>query len=97
MSGGSLNYVFGTINDAAYNIEQHSTNVWHTAFAAHLRLVATALHDLEWVWSGDYAPGDEMAAIQAVVQPHTLHGVTMKQLEQAIADAQGILTRLKGA
>lgn len=35
-------------------------------FATHLRLVAEAMHDIEWVDSGDYGPGDEIKAIEAV-------------------------------
>ena len=32
-------------------------------FALHLAKVAKALHDIEWVDSGDYGPGDENEAI----------------------------------
>ena len=31
-----------------------------------LRLVADAMHDVEWVDSCDYGPGDEVSAIRAV-------------------------------
>lgn len=35
-------------------------------FAGLLRLVGRAMHDVEWVDSDDYGPGDEIAAIRAV-------------------------------
>lgn len=34
-----------------------------------LELVAQALHDVEWVDSADYGPGDEVAAIRALMRP----------------------------
>lgn len=36
------------------------------AFVAHLRLVVVAMHDIEWVDSCDYGPGDDGKAIEAV-------------------------------
>ena len=35
-------------------------------FVALLRAAAKAAHDVEWVDSGDYGPGDEVEAIRAV-------------------------------
>jgi hypothetical protein len=35
------------------------------AFAQHLKLVAKALHDIEWVDSCDYGPGADSEAIRA--------------------------------
>jgi len=35
-------------------------------FVEHLRLVSTAMHDIEWVDSGDYGPGDEVEALERV-------------------------------
>ena len=53
------------------------------AFAEHLKLIVKALHDIEWVDSGDYAPGDENEAIMAV-----LKGVAeMNDLRQAAQQA----------
>lgn len=69
MSGGSMNYLYRQLEDEApFDI----CSAERMAFAAHLRLVAKALHDIEWVDSGDYGPGDENDAIRAClsrVQP----------------------------
>lgn len=35
-------------------------------FAGLLKLVAQAMHDIEWVDSGDFGPGDEVESIQEV-------------------------------
>jgi len=67
MSGGSLDYVWIKVEDAADEVNSRAENDLHLQFAAHLRSVADALHDLEWVWSGDYGPGDEVAAIKKVL------------------------------
>lgn len=62
MSGGSMNYLYCRLeNDASFS--QHTPE--RRAFAAHLKLVAKALHDIEWVDSCDYGPGDENKAIRA--------------------------------
>jgi hypothetical protein len=81
MSGGSLDYVFRRVDDAADMVEDRATEPIHKAFAAHLRLVSKALHDLEWVWSCDYGRGDEVEAIRAVIHHDA-------ELKAAIADAE---------
>ena len=65
MSGGALNYMYGTLEALAEQIERRADSALHKAFARHLFKVAQAAHDLEWVWSGDWSPGDEEAAIKA--------------------------------
>lgn len=64
MSGGSMDYLYSRVEDAA-NIIGGTPE--RKAFARHLYRVAEALHDIEWVDSCDYGPGDENAAIMACV------------------------------
>lgn len=83
MSGGSMNYLYRRVEDAADNIETgrdydlyddytpRPVDPKRLAFAAHLRLVAKALHDIEWVDSGDCVPGDEHDAIDACLNGGT--------------------------
>ncbi|MBV8061133.1 MAG: hypothetical protein JO253_06380 [Alphaproteobacteria bacterium] len=61
MSGGSMNYLCNLVDEANFD----TSTPERMAFKRHLKLVAEALHDIEWVDSGDYAPGDENAAIRA--------------------------------
>lgn len=65
MSGGSMNYLYSRIEmDATFAQD----TPLRKAFAEHLDLVCKALHDIEWVDSADYGPGDEDEAIRACLQ-----------------------------
>lgn len=57
MSGGSMDYAFLKVLDVAERM-MPSTPA-RQAFILHLHLVAEALRSIEWVDSGDMAPGDE--------------------------------------
>lgn len=61
MSGGSYGYIFNRINDI--ELEHTQTDPRRAAFRKLLKLVAQAMHDIEWVDSGDYGEGDEHEAI----------------------------------
>jgi hypothetical protein len=66
MSGGSMNYLYSKLeNDADFR----QTTPERKAFALHLQKVAKALHDIEWVDSCDYGPGDDSEAIRACLAP----------------------------
>ena len=66
MSGGSMNYLYSKLEyDATFSTDTPE----RLAFKKHLVKVALALHDIEWVDSGDKSPGDENAAIRACLQP----------------------------
>lgn len=76
MSGGTYDRNFRNIEQLADDIEcrtmktqtsEHPTRALRLRFVEHLRLVAKAAHDIEWVDSDDYGPGDEVAAIEAVL------------------------------
>jgi len=62
MSGGSMNYLFSKLE---YEADFETDTPERIAFAEHLKLVAKALHDIEWVDSCDYGVGDENEAIRA--------------------------------
>jgi hypothetical protein len=62
MSGGSMGYLYRCLEWQAEFAQDTPERI---AFARHLELVAKALHDIEWVDSGDYGPGDENEAIRA--------------------------------
>jgi hypothetical protein len=100
MSGGSLNYLYTTVEEAAMTIRQRSRqDPWFLAFADHLNLVAKALHDVEWALSFDYSTAQAYPAIQACVPSHadirfllahaeeTLHTLRV-HLDQAYRHAQ---------
>ena len=88
MSGGSLDYVCYKVDDAIDTIEKRATTVLQKAFAKHLKDVAKALHDLEWVYSGDYSDGDDVEALRKVVNKEM-------ELEAATNDARTALKQLQ--
>ena len=68
MSGGSLDYGQFKIDEIRGMIEARATgNSLHLAFAQHLGLVGEAVHELEWLYSGDTVEGDEVEAIEKVL------------------------------
>lgn len=88
MSGGSLNYAYSQVENIAYEVQLRAENNLHRAFAKHLYLVATALHDLEWVLSSDYLRGDEVEAIRKVVSP-------LQEIETAKESAKELIEELQ--
>lgn len=95
MSGGSLDYAFYNLADLAERIYSRAETPAHRAFAAHLDKVAEAAKALEWMWSGDTSPGDEVEAIMAVVsQSGVIEEATM-QAEKALSDLQIALSGVR--
>lgn len=90
MSGGSLDYVYGRVDDAAQSIMSRSQNPLDRAFAKHLIKVSKALHYLEWVYSGDCSEPDGEEAIRAVLHPSA-------EIESAKEEAEIALRNLKKA
>jgi len=66
------------------------------AFAKHLKLVAKALHDIEWVDSSDYGPGDENVAIRACLNDGAVLESLIEQAKATIAALQTEINSLKG-
>lgn len=84
MSGGSMNYLYSRIeSDANFCTD----TPMRKAFAAHLMKVTRALHDIEWVDSGDYGPGDDVDAIRECIGD-------APALEVAIAQARESITAM---
>jgi hypothetical protein len=90
MSGGSLDYVYFKVDEAAHSIRSRSRNPLHHAFAKHLVKVSKALHDLEWVYSGDCCEPSEEKAIREVLHPSD-------EIESAKEEAEIALQNLERA
>ena len=90
MSGGSWEYLCFKIQDAADQLV-HSKDPLRKAFGKHMSLVADAMHDIEWVDSGDKGHGDEIEAIRAVLEPN----VSEKVLPILIEDANALIEQLQ--
>lgn len=88
MSGGSMNYLYSKLEyDANFDMDTPERR----AFAKHLKLVAKALHDIEWVDSGDYGPGGDTEAIRACLSS----GATLNETVQP-ADRGSELSEVLG-
>lgn len=66
MSGGSWDYVCYKFEDVAERLLTEQSPA-RRALGNQIALIAKALHDIEWVDSGDYGRGDDDAAIQAAL------------------------------
>lgn len=64
MSGGSLNYAYQHLRDAAAEIFLRATTPEEKALVTHLHEVATALHEVEWWYSCDSSQEDAIKAIR---------------------------------
>jgi hypothetical protein len=67
MSGGSMDYLTYKVDEVASDLQNKNNTPLQRAFGKHLEKVAKALHDVEWVWSGDYGTGDDEEAIKDVL------------------------------
>lgn len=80
MSGGSLDYCYSKVGDAADTIWRCARNPLEKAFASHLQSVSVALRSIEWELSGN-GDRDCEKNIRAVVTHE-------QELRMAIADAE---------
>lgn len=93
MSGGSMNYFYANLDEVSFLL----TTPERRAFYAHLKKVANALHDIEWVDSHDYENGRETKAIMACITPSD---VLTTEIERAISvryDLEVALAKAKKA
>ena len=91
MSGGSLDYVCYKLDDAIEVIERRATTVLQKAFAKHLKDVSKALHDLEWVYSGDYSEGQEVESLRKVINKEMELKAATEQAEFALKQLKDVL------
>lgn len=98
MSGGSLDYVYSKVDEAAGRILERARTPLEKAFARHLRLVAEASRSLEWEYSGD-GDSDCDKNIRAVVSRSDELRAAIAAAEVARKDLTEVLasSRKKGA
>ena len=92
MSGGSLDYCYRRVHDAALTILQLAESPTHRAFAAHLMKVSEALRAMEWMLSCDTSPGSEVAAIRAVLSEGAELEAATERAREALAELQSALS-----
>lgn len=94
MSGGRYSYAYARVEEMAGSLEGGADPL-RRAFAAHLKRVAKAMHDVEWVDSGDYGAGAEREAVLAVVTREELAESAVAALEESIARAKAVVEVLR--
>ena len=67
MAGGSWGYLYYDIDDAADTLIRDKDPL-RKAFGKKMKKMAAAMHDIEWVDSGDYVHGEEMEAIKKALE-----------------------------
>lgn len=92
MSGGNLDYAYRRVEEVAQQIFSQAQTPLHRAFAEHLLKVSKALYELEWLLSGDTAPGDEVEAIRAVVSRTEEIDAATKRAGEAMKELNDVLT-----
>lgn len=95
MSGGSYDYSYGKVQEMADQLGT-SDDPLRVAFAIHLRLVAKAMKDVEWVDSGDCSKGSDAEAIQAVLGASAHRAelpVILEKAEQLVARFERAIDR----
>ena len=78
MSGGSWNYLYMQLEEAAQRLKA-DPDLLRQALGLHMDWVANAMHAVEWNDSGDGAP-DEDKLIQRVVDVDTLDEAVRERL-----------------
>jgi len=92
MSGGSMNYLYFKLEDDANFSAETPERI---AFRKHLEKVAKALHDIEWVDSGDYAPGQENEAIRECLGDAKVLEAAIEAAEKAADELRTEIERAK--
>lgn len=93
MSGGSLGHLYITVRDAAADIRSRRRSPLYQAFADHLDLVATALHDVEWVLSCDYAEGDADEIMRKALTPGAEMDAALRQAKTVRKELDDCIAR----
>lgn len=92
MSGGSMNYLYSTIEQ---NLTFDKNTKERKAFYKHMQAIIQALHDIEWVDSGDYGPGDENKAINKCISKAHLMETTLEEARELRNDLHELIRALE--
>lgn len=95
MSGGSWNYLCFKVEDAARDLIR-SKCPKRRAFGLHLKLVAEALHDIEWVDSADKSQGDEFEAIMKCIGKSDVLDFVLQDAKQIYQELGQLLNDIAG-
>ena len=99
MSGGSLDYVYFKVDEAAREISRESATSRIPelkAFKDHLVKVSAVLHDVEWFLSGDYAEETMIESIKKLLSEEQVLDSVVKEAEEILIKLTNSLENYKG-
>lgn len=79
MSGGSYDYLYWKVEDAARKLMSKAQPNYRQAFGDLLLRCAKALHDVEWVDSDDMSEGDDKDSIMECIDYNDVLKFTIQQ------------------
>lgn len=83
MSGGSYDYAYQRVNYFIDELEKNQgSDPLRIAFCEHLKKVSKAMHDIEWVDSGDYRDKGDHEAIKACLAPSGIDEIVKQHLRK---------------
>lgn len=95
MSGGSWNYLYSNIEDAAHRL-MCDENPLRRALGKKLHPFAKALHDIEWTDSSDYGPDQDVESIKLALGEHWREITLESALQQIDEIKTGLIKTLSG-
>lgn len=93
MSGGSYGYAYSRVANFADDLVL-STNL-RKAFHLHLYAIADAMHDIEWVDSGDYGPGTEDSNILKCISEDSVLESTITTIYDLRSTLEQLINKLE--
>lgn len=95
MSGGALNYAEYKFKDVAEGLLR-SNEREHRVLGVHIMKLAEVIHEVEWVMSGDYAPGKDVEMIRNLLGDKQVTQYYIDELKSKISEAQDWINVLTG-
>lgn len=90
MSGGSMDYLCYKVDEVADEL-CHEKSPARRAFGEHLKKIAHALHEIEWVDSGDKGSPSDVDAIRAVFEDD----YSQREMSVLLGDAKRLIQQMK--
>jgi len=92
MSGGNYQYAYSNLeHNFLYEFQKQANTPQRKAFARHLEKVIKAMHDIEWVDSGDYGSGDENPAIMECVTRTDVVSAAVEDAKETIKQLESVI------
>ena len=95
MSGGSFGYSFREVESMARFLLK-CPQPYRKAFGRHLLDVAEAMHDVEYVESGDMSTGDEKEAIMKCITNRDVCDALLIDAQMMVDELQAWILEAKG-